>query len=82
MMKGHPDLRIRIEGHTDNVGRPEANLALSERRALAVKTILEKEFQIDGARMESQGLGDTKPAGKNDTPEGRQNNRRVDLVKL
>ena len=82
MMKGHPDLRIRIEGHTDNKGKPDANLALSERRAAAVKAILEKEFQIDAARMESQGLGDTKPAAKNDTPEGRQNNRRVELVKL
>jgi outer membrane protein OmpA-like peptidoglycan-associated protein len=82
MMKGHPDLRIGIEGHTDNVGKPDANLALSERRAAAVKAILEKEFQIDGARMESKGFGDTKPAAKNDTPEGRQNNRRVDLVKL
>lgn len=82
MMKGHPDLRIRIEGHTDNKGKPDANLALSERRAAAVKAILEKEFQIDGARMESQGFGDTKPAAKNDTPEGRQNNRRVELVKL
>jgi OmpA-OmpF porin, OOP family len=82
MMKGHPDLRIKIEGHTDNVGKPDANLALSERRAAAVKAALEKEFQIDGARMESQGFGDTKPAAKNDTPEGRQNNRRVELVKL
>jgi OOP family OmpA-OmpF porin len=82
MMKGHPELRIKIEGHTDNVGKPEANLALSERRAAAVKAILEKEFQIDGARMESQGFGDTKPAAKNDTPTGRQNNRRVELVKL
>jgi outer membrane protein OmpA-like peptidoglycan-associated protein len=82
MMKKHPDLRIRSEGHTDNVGKPDANLALSERRAAAVKAVLEKEFQIDGTRMESQGLGDTKPAAKNDTPEGRQNNRRVELVKL
>ena len=82
MMKGHPDLRIKIEGHTDNVGKPDANLALSERRAAAVKAVLEKEFQIDGARMESQGFGDTKPAAKNDTPTGRQNNRRVELVKL
>ena len=82
MMQKHPDLRIRIEGHTDNVGKKEANLALSERRAAAVKAALEQEFKIDGARMESQGLGDTQPAAKNDTPEGRQNNRRVELVKL
>jgi len=82
MMKGHPDLRIRIVGHTDNVGKKDANLALSERRAAAVKALLEKDFQIDGARMESQGFGDTQPAAKNDTPEGRQNNRRVELVRL
>jgi OmpA-OmpF porin, OOP family len=82
MMKGHPDLRIKIEGHTDNVGKKDANLTLSERRAAAVKATLEKDFQIDAGRMESQGFGDTKPAAKNDTPEGRQNNRRVELVKL
>jgi OOP family OmpA-OmpF porin len=81
-LKEHPELRLRIEGHTDNVGTPDANLALSEARALAVKNRLVSEFGIDAARLESVGLGDTKPATPNTTPEGRANNRRVEVVKL
>jgi outer membrane protein OmpA-like peptidoglycan-associated protein len=82
MLKAHPELRIRIEGHTDNVGQAASNQTLSEKRAAAVKSYLEQTFKIDAARLESQGFGDTKPAAKNDTPEGKQSNRRVELVKL
>jgi outer membrane protein OmpA-like peptidoglycan-associated protein len=82
MLTQHPELKLRIEGHTDNVGAEDANLALSERRALAVKSALVADFQIDAARLESKGFGDTQPAGSNATPEGRQNNRRVELVRL
>lgn len=82
MLKQHPELKLRIEGHTDNVGGKDANLALSDRRAAAVKSALVGDFQIDAARLESKGFGDTKPAGSNATPEGRQNNRRVELVRL
>ena len=82
MLRQHPELKLRIEGHTDNVGGKDANLALSDRRALAVKAALTGEFQIDPARLESKGFGDTRPAGTNATPEGRQNNRRVELVRL
>lgn len=81
-LKEHPELRVRIEGHTDNVGKPEANLALSEARALAMKNRLVSEYGIDAARLESVGLGDSKPAAANTTPEGRANNRRVEVVKL
>lgn len=81
MLKEHPDLRLRIEGHTDNVGQAASNQALSERRAAAVKAYL-VEQGIDAARLESAGLGDTQPKAGNDTPEGRQTNRRVELVKL
>lgn len=82
MLKAHPDLRIRIEGHTDSTGNPQSNLVLSEKRAAAVKAFLEAEYGIEGSRLETQGLGDTKPVGDNKTPEGRQANRRVELVKL
>ena len=82
MLRQHPELKLRIEGHTDNVGAKDANLTLSERRALAVKKALVTDFQIDEARLQSQGFGDSKPAGSNATPEGRQNNRRVELVRL
>lgn len=81
-LKQHPDLRIRIEGHTDNVGSAELNLRLSEARAAAVKDLLVKEYGIDPSRLETAGLGDTRPAADNGTAEGRSSNRRVEVVKL
>ncbi len=81
MLKDHPDLDILIEGHTDNVGTPASNLALSGRRAAAVRQILIDTYKIDGNRLTTIGFGDTVPAKPNTTPEGRQQNRRVELVK-
>lgn len=81
MLKDHPDLDILIEGHTDNVGSPPANLALSDRRAAAVRQVLVDTYKIDGNRLTTVGFGDTVPAKPNTTPEGRQQNRRVELVK-
>ena len=81
MLKDHPDLNILIEGHTDNVGNAAANLALSDRRAAAVRKILIDTYKIDGNRLTTIGFGDTVPASPNTTPEGRQQNRRVELVK-
>jgi OmpA-OmpF porin, OOP family len=81
MLKDHPELKLTIEGHTDNVGSAESNQALSEKRAAAVRQFLIDSYQMDAARLQAKGLGQTKPAGSNDTPEGRQNNRRVELVK-
>lgn len=81
-LKDHPDLRIAIEGHTDNVGSDASNQALSETRAAAVKAFLVAAYDLDENRMEAQGFGPSKPATSNDTPEGRQQNRRVELVKL
>jgi len=82
MLKAHPDLKLAIEGHTDNVGQPAANKTLSEKRAAAVKQYLVGTFGIDAGRLTTAGYGDTKPVGPNTTPEGRQNNRRVELVKM
>ena len=82
MLKEHADLRLAIEGHTDNVGQAAANQSLSEARAAAVRKHLVDSYGIDAARLEAKGLGATKPVGSNDTPEGRQSNRRVELVKL
>jgi outer membrane protein OmpA-like peptidoglycan-associated protein len=81
MLKEHADLKLTIEGHTDNVGKAESNQTLSEKRAAAVRQYLIDNYQIDGARLEAKGLGQTKPLGSNDTAEGRQQNRRVELVK-
>ncbi|HEX6090066.1 MAG TPA: OmpA family protein [Gemmatimonadales bacterium] len=80
MLTQHADLKLTIEGHTDNVGSAASNKSLSEQRAAAVKTYLVSKG-IDAARIETAGLGDTKPAAPNTTPEGRQQNRRVELVK-
>jgi outer membrane protein OmpA-like peptidoglycan-associated protein len=81
MLVAHPNLRLVIEGHTDNVGDDGANLALSGRRAAAVKAFLVAEFAIDAARLETAGVGEARPAADNGTAEGREQNRRVELVR-
>ena len=81
MLSGHPDLRLTIEGHTDNVGDAGANQELSQRRAVAVREYLVATYDIEGTRLSAKGLGQTKPAASNTTAEGRQQNRRVELVK-
>lgn len=73
--------RIRISGHTDNVGNPRGNMRLSEARAEAVRTYL-IEHDIDGSRVEAVGHGDENPVATNDTEEGRAQNRRIEAVEL
>lgn len=80
-MKQHSDLKILIEGHTDNVGAAAANLALSDARAAAVKTALVAGFGVSADRITTKGLGDTKPSVPNSTAAGRAQNRRVEIVK-
>ena len=80
MMKDNPDLRIGVEGHTDNVGNPKSNQTLSEDRAKAVVAAIEKEG-IDTKRLSAAGFGQDKPIADNKTEEGRAKNRRVELVK-
>ena len=80
MLTEHPDLSLTIEGHTDNVGDAQANLALSAKRADAVKAYLVGKG-VSAERLTTKGLGASKPAAPNTTAEGRQQNRRVELVK-
>jgi outer membrane protein OmpA-like peptidoglycan-associated protein len=75
----YPDLRLAIEGNTDSVGSDAMNQQLSEQRASSVRDYLAKE-NIPAASMTSQGFGKTQPVASNDTAEGRQQNRRVELV--
>lgn len=82
MLQRHGDMRLRIEGHTDNTGSAATNRALSERRAAAVRDHMIRNFGIAGSRLEAAGFGDTQPAAGNDTAAGRQQNRRVELVRL
>ncbi len=82
VLKDNPDVRIRIAGHTDSDGSEAANLDLSKRRGAAVKNELVKSFGIDASRLESDGLGETKPVASNDTPVNKALNRRVEFIKL
>ena len=75
----YPDLRLAIEGNTDSVGSDAMNQQLSEQRADSVRDYLAEE-KIPAASMTSQGFGKTQPVASNDTAEGRQQNRRVELV--
>jgi outer membrane protein OmpA-like peptidoglycan-associated protein len=75
----YPDLRLAIEGNTDSVGGDAMNQQLSEQRAGSVRDYLAKE-NIPAASMTSRGFGKSQPVASNDTAEGRQQNRRVELV--
>jgi outer membrane protein OmpA-like peptidoglycan-associated protein len=75
----YPDLRLAIEGNTDSVGSDAMNQTLSERRASSVMDYLASQT-IPMTSMTSRGFGKTQPVASNDTAEGRQQNRRVELV--
>ena len=75
----YQELNVSVEGHTDNTGSEEHNLKLSEQRAENVLNFL-VEQGIDAKRLSSKGYGMSKPVADNSTKEGRQKNRRVDLV--
>lgn len=75
----HPQLKIEVIGHTDNVGNPERNLALSLARAQSVHDAL-VSAGLDPARVSFSGRGDAEPIAPNDSREGRAVNRRVDLL--
>ena len=77
----YPDQMILIEGHTDNVGPETYNLGLSDRRALSVKAFFQQEG-ISSSELVTRGYGEEFPIASNQTAEGRQQNRRVDIVIL
>lgn len=81
LLTEQPDLRIRIEAHTDNTGDAATNLTLSQERAEAIRGVLVSRFGIEAERIVAQGLGDTQPVVPNNTPEGRAQNRRVEVVR-
>lgn len=81
LMMNFPDLKIDIQGHTDNTGARDYNLKLSDRRANTVKSYL-MLYGIEPARMTATGYGPDEPVASNDTEEGRALNRRVELKKL
>ena len=77
----NPSWKLRVEGHTDNIGGDEYNLDLSQRRAEAVKSALVNRYHIAAARLTPKGFGATRPKEPNDTLAGRARNRRVELVR-
>lgn len=78
VMSSHEELKLSLEGHTDNVGDDEANMQLSKDRAAAVKEYLVRAG-IKSKRITSEGFGETKPVDSNDTADGRKHNRRVEM---
>ncbi len=80
-LESKPDVKLKITGHTDNVGSAESNLDLSKRRAASVAKVLSTEFKIAGDRFQTDGKGDTQPLSSNSKPEGRAMNRRVEFAK-
>lgn len=74
----HPDVRIKVEAHTDNRGNARDNLALSKRRVMSVVRYLVLNG-VDGRRLEPSGLGESRPLVGNATEEGRRQNRRIEI---
>jgi outer membrane protein OmpA-like peptidoglycan-associated protein len=79
IVSGHPGLRLDVEGYTDSVGSDDSNQRLSEQRGSAVRDYLTQQG-MPSSSVTSKGLGKSQPVASNDTAEGRQQNRRVELV--
>ena len=80
MLQAAPSMKVAIEGHTDNVGQPAANKALSEARARSVMAAV-VAGGVDAKRLSAAGFGQDRPIADNRGEEGRAKNRRVELVK-
>ena len=78
-LKDNPNTRVKIEGYTDSVGSDSYNQELSQRRAQAVADALQSRG-VPADRYQIEGLGKEFPVATNDTPAGRQQNRRVEIV--
>jgi OOP family OmpA-OmpF porin len=79
-MKRFPQTTVLIEGHSDNLGNPQGNRALSQKRAEAVRNHLVWKFGVDGSRVTAKGFGPDRPIADNKTEQGRAANRRVVAV--
>jgi OOP family OmpA-OmpF porin len=78
----HPDWRLALSEYTDGIGTEKVNLALSQRRAAAVKNVLVTRFKIAPDRLETDGYGAARPIDANDSLDGRARNRRLELRRL
>jgi OOP family OmpA-OmpF porin len=78
----YSDYRVQLEGHTDSQGGTRANQALSERRVQSIKDYLMQHHNIAPERVRTVGYGESRPIASNDTADGRNQNRRVEVVNL
>jgi len=81
VMHDHPDWKLSVEGHTDNIGGEKSNFELSKHRAAAVVDALAANYGLDSNHFTATGFGASRPVDTNDTLEGRARNRRVELVR-
>jgi OOP family OmpA-OmpF porin len=81
-VKKYPGFKISLGGYTDSIGTDAYNLALSDRRAAAVKDYLLKQGVANGQRIQTKGYGKANPVASNATPQGRLQNRRVEILIL
>jgi outer membrane protein OmpA-like peptidoglycan-associated protein len=78
-MRAYENTVVDIEGNSDSAGSRELNMSLSKQRAETVKSYLMKKYGYPSVRMRTVGNGPDKPIDSNDTPEGRDKNRRTDI---
>ncbi len=71
---------MEIAGHTDNKGTSTYNVQLSDKRAKAIKEYLLKKLQLNSAAISTKAMGESNPIASNETTEGRQKNRRVEII--
>ena len=81
LLKENAGWHLRVEGHTDNIGRSEDNLDLSRRRATTIVTFLTDEQGVPTSQLTVRAVGEGDPRASNETDEGRQMNRRVELLR-
>ncbi len=81
LLLNYPDLKLEVQGHTDNQGKPDYNMNLSKNRAETVCNYLQL-FGVDKNRLVIKGYGETRPITSNETEESRAQNRRVELIKI
>ena len=82
VLNENPGVKVKIVGFTDSDGNDAANLDLSKRRAAAVKAELARSFNVDGSRIETDGMGEGQPVAPNDSPSNKALNRRVEFLKM
>ncbi len=81
VLNENTDINVKIIGHTDSDGDDTQNLELSKKRAAAVKNSLIKDFSVSSSRLITDGKGEAEPIAKNDSPENKAQNRRVEFIK-